>query len=357
MALDYKKMKEKENILFIGCGTGRCGTTSLAKLIAGCEDAICMHERRPLLPWAFNEDLFQERVQWFSASTARITGDVAYSYLPYLEKLIDVFPDLKIVYLERSRQAVIDSFMWKTLWHNRWCDHDGAAWIKDHVWDPTFPKYKITDKAQAIGVYWDDYRQGIMRLARRFPAAILPVRTEELNTARGQERIFDFLAIPEKNRRYLAKPRFNVRKAGDRPWDRQAALRWMQQLSQAAEEIVSTVPAQTEFILVDQEQLKDYLPAQYRALPFLERNGVYWGPAPDDSTAIREMKRLRQSGAQFIVFAWTAFWWLDYYAGFRDYLLSNYRCLIENDRIVVFDLRAAGRAENSVRFSHPASRI
>jgi hypothetical protein len=329
--------KEKKTII-IGCGTGRCGSTSLAKLIGGCEDAVCMHERRPLLPWVFNEDLFQERVQWFSASTAGITGDVAYFYLPYLEKLIGVFPHLKVVYLERSRQAVIDSFMWKTLWHNRWYDHNGTQWIKDNVWDPTFPKYGLKDKAQAIGAYWDDYRKRTMRFARRFPGNVLLVQTEELNTVRGQQRIFCFLAIPEKSRRYIEKPRFNARQTEGRLWSKEEALRWMQRLSLAAEDISSLIPPGTEFILVDQEQVKDYLPATCRAIPFIEKDGVYWGPPADDATAIRELNRLQQSGAQFVVFAWTAFWWLDYYAGFFDYLRSNYRCLIENDNIVAFDL-------------------
>ena len=73
----------------------------------------------------------------------------------------------------------------------------------------------------------------------------------------------------------------------------------------------------------------------------LERNGVYWGPPSDDATAIRELDRLRQNGAQFIVFAWTAFWYLNYYAGLRAHLRSNYRCLIENDHIVCFDLKSA----------------
>jgi hypothetical protein len=335
---DHQKMKQKDKVLFVGCGTGRCGTTSLARLIDGCEDAVCTHERRPLLPWVFNEDLFQERVRWFADSTAGITGDVAYFYLPYLEKLIDVFPDLKVVYLERNRQAVIDSFMWKTPWQNRWFNHDGNEWVKDDVWDPTFPKYTITDKAQAIGAYWDDYRKSVMRFARRFPAKVLSVQMEELNTSGGQRRILGFLGIPEESRRYMDKPRFNARQTKGRPWSKEEALRWMQRQSLAAADISSLIRPGTEFILVDEELIVDYLPPKFRAVPFLERDGVYWGPPPDDATAIRELDRLRQSGARFIVFAWTAFWWLDYYVGFRDYLRSNYRCLIENDRIAGFDL-------------------
>ena len=195
-------MKNIEKTVVIGCGTGRCGTTSLAKLITGCEDAVCEHERRPLLPWVFNKELFQERVRWFATSKAAVTGDVAYYYLPYLKKLIGVFPALKIVCIERDRQAVIDSFMWKTSWQNRWRDHNGTQWAKDAVWDRTFPKYDIMDKQEAIGAYWDDYHRTIRRIAGKFPANVELVRTEELNTASGQRKIFDFLEMPEKNRRF-----------------------------------------------------------------------------------------------------------------------------------------------------------
>ena len=343
MSIGDFKLRKIDRVVFIGCGTGRCGTTSLAILIEGCEDAVCIHERRPLLPWVFNEDLFQERVKWFSTSTAGITGDVAYFYLPYLEKLIGVFPNMKIVCLERSRQAVIDSFMWKTQGQNPWYNHDGTEWAKDAVWDETFPKYDIVDKAEAIGAYWDDYRKSIRRIARKFPANVQLLKMEDLNIAQGQQRIFDFLEIPEKSRCYMKKPRYNIRESEDRPWNKEAAFRWFQRLTLTSEDITSVIPPGNDFILVDQEQIRDRIPAQYRSVPFLERDGVYWGPPPNDQTAIRELDRLKQAGAQFIIFAWTAFWWLHYYAGLNTYLRSNYPCLIENDRIVGFDLRAAGQ--------------
>lgn len=334
-------MEKKDRTILIGCGTGRCGTTSLAKLIGGCKDAVCEHERRPLLPWLFNEDLFQERVKWFSTSKAAVTGDVAYFYLPYLEKLIGVLPGLKIVCLERDRQAVIDSFMWKTRWQNRWNDHDGTEWAKDAVWDQTFPNYDIMDKQGAIGAYWDDYRIRIRRIANKFPLNVLLVKMEELNTFKGQQSIFDFLDMPEKNRRYVEKPRYNARESAGQPWNREEAFRWMNQLTLTSADIAAVIPPESAFILVDQELVRDYIPALYRVVPFLERDGVYWGPPPDSSTAIRELSRLRQSGSEFIIFAWPSFWWLNYYVGLCTYLRSNYPCLIENERIVVFDLRKA----------------
>jgi hypothetical protein len=328
--------------MFIGCGTGRCGTTSLTRLIGGCENAVCKHERRPLLPWIFDEKLFRERVRWFSDSTASVVGDVAYFYLPYLEQFIDVFPHVRIICLERERQAVIDSFMWKTQWKNRWYNHDGKEWIKEDVWDATFPKYDIAEKPKAIGAYYDEYRKRIRLVAQDYPANVRIFGIEVLNTMQGQKTILDFLDIPEKHRRYQKRLVHNAREIGVRPWSKEEAFRWFELVSLAAEDITLLIPPGNTFILVDQQQVRDYLPAEYPAKPFLERDDHYWGPPPDDLTAIRELDRLRRAGASFIVFALPAFWWLDYYNGFCRYLRSQFRCVIENERIVMFDLQAKG---------------
>lgn len=118
---------------------------------------------------------------------------------------------------------------------------------------------------------------------------------------------------------------------------------WMQWLNTATEKIKELIPAGQSLILVDEDQLWDRngsseIVANRQTLPFLERDGQYWGPPPDDDTAIRELNRMRHSGANFIVFAWTAFWWLEYYSAFHDYLRSKFRCVLKNDRLVVFDL-------------------
>jgi hypothetical protein len=71
----------------------------------------------------------------------------------------------------------------------------------------------------------------------------------------------------------------------------------------------------------------------------LESNGQYSGPPQDDETAIGEVERLRRAGASFIVFAWPAFWWLEYYSKFSGYLRARFPCPLENERLIVFDLR------------------
>lgn len=106
------------------------------------------------------------------------------------------------------------------------------------------------------------------------------------------------------------------------------------------QDIAALIPQGETFILVDEDQLGSMVTAGRRAIPFLERDGQYWGAPPDNETAIRELERLRQAGASFIVFAWPAFWWLDHYAGLHRHLRSRFRCVLENDRLVMFDLRS-----------------
>ena len=108
----------------------------------------------------------------------------------------------------------------------------------------------------------------------------------------------------------------------------------------AIQEITRIVPAESSFILVDDGCLEaPGLIAPRRCLPFLEKDGRYWGKPPDDATAIQELERLRKTGASFIVFTWSTFWWFEYYGELHRYLCSHFPCIQQGERIVVFDLR------------------
>jgi succinoglycan biosynthesis protein ExoV len=112
------------------------------------------------------------------------------------------------------------------------------------------------------------------------------------------------------------------------------------ELHLVAEQIEAITSVNGPLIIVDQEWIRGDLSEDCRTIPFLERDGQYWGPPADDATAIREVERLRQAAAKHIVFAWPALWWLDHYADFRQYLESRYACTLRNERIVVFDLQS-----------------
>jgi hypothetical protein len=105
-------------------------------------------------------------------------------------------------------------------------------------------------------------------------------------------------------------------------------------------EIDKAIPSGGACILVDELQTRLGGDPHHRSLPFLEKHGEYWGRPADDRQAIDELERMRKSGCTHIVFAWPAMWWLEHYAGLRRHLRSAFRCVVENERIVIFDLRS-----------------
>ena len=134
--------------------------------------------------------------------------------------------------------------------------------------------------------------------------------------------------------------RMNLKPATDN-WRRNS---WWHQIGQAVQTISALIPPGETFILVNEDEWAsgDNIAGRRRLSfpPFPDENGYFGGLPPDDAAAIAELERLRRRGANFIVFVWPYLWWLDHYAGFRDYLRANFRCLAESDRLTVFDLRS-----------------
>lgn len=109
--------------------------------------------------------------------------------------------------------------------------------------------------------------------------------------------------------------------------------------------ITSFVRAGEHFILLDDDEWdhhsgnSEIIDGRF-AVPFLERDGAYWGHPPDSETAIRELERMRGEGLRILAIAWSAFWWLDFYRAFAEHLRSGYRCLLDADYMRVFELRS-----------------
>jgi hypothetical protein len=115
---------------------------------------------------------------------------------------------------------------------------------------------------------------------------------------------------------------------------------WFERLENAKREIAQAIPAGEPYLLLDEDSWGpgEVVPGRQR-VAFLERDGQYWAPL-DDEAGIHQLNELRKSGTNFMVFAWPAFWWFDYYQGFGHHLRSRYRCSLENERVVIFDLQA-----------------
>ena len=121
---------------------------------------------------------------------------------------------------------------------------------------------------------------------------------------------------------------------GDPNWQ------WQHRLFRARSDLAAVVPPDARLILIDAGEFGEALTGTRPAVPFLEQDGTYWGAPADDETAISEFERLRQGGATFLAFAWSAFWWAEAYPRFLSHLRSRFHCALENERLIVFDLQA-----------------
>lgn len=115
---------------------------------------------------------------------------------------------------------------------------------------------------------------------------------------------------------------------------------WFGETWQVLRDVIEAVPAGHRMLLIDDQQfgVTGRL-ADRELLPFTEREGLYNGPPADDATAVAELECMRAAGVAFTAVARPGFWWLEHYPGFARHLRSRFRCTLENERLMVFDLR------------------
>jgi len=127
-----------------------------------------------------------------------------------------------------------------------------------------------------------------------------------------------------------------------RAWDRKTSLDWTRKVRRTLLELRRVASGSEVVVLVDQASFGEPELDGLRVAPFPELDGRFGGYPPDDDVAIEELERARGQGARFLAVAWPAFWWLTHYARWGEHVRSRFPCLLENDRIVVFDLHSGG---------------
>jgi hypothetical protein len=140
-------------------------------------------------------------------------------------------------------------------------------------------------------------------------------------------------------------------KVDEMNWEKHS---YFHQLRDATRDLESVVPPGARLILMDETRWASGPTISGRpVIPFIERRGIYWGRPEYDADAIEELERLRSKrGAEYLVVGWPAFWWLEHYRGFAEYLRSRYTTLLANELVIVFDLRG----DSASRDSAPAKR-
>ncbi len=98
------------------------------------------------------------------------------------------------------------------------------------------------------------------------------------------------------------------------------------------------------------------------ALYYSKRKGWHafdesdWGQPLDDEEAIAGLEKLRDQGADYLLFTRDTAWWLDYYEGFQKYLDSRYRRISQTDDYIIFDLNGPRRVSSPAGSNEPPAK-
>ena len=294
-----------------GLGLSKTGTSSLAEAL-NCLGIKSIHyphdERTRQQLWAgdYRLDVLQE-----------YRGITDITVAPYFAQLDRAWPDSKFILTVRDK----DSWLRSAELHWR---------LMTEGWD-TKPEFRRFTEFICAAVYGsvafsrerfsyasDTHVRNVIHYFRDRPEDLLILN---ICSGEGWDKLCSFLGVAVPNEPFPH------------------AFDWMHRLRQATKEMASVVPAGATFLLVDQALFGSTFSSAGRCIPFPERDGQYWGFPVDDRSAIDELERLRQVGASFVVFTWPAFWWLDHYSDFHRHLRSNFPCVLQDDQLVIFDLR------------------
>lgn len=191
-------------IKLIGCGTAKCGSTSLWRLLQGCYHGTfeCKHEREMLgreLPWQYDRDKIASRVRHFQNKEGNY-GEVAFYFLKYIPKMLSEIPELKVICLKRDMKQTIASFH-KTIIGNPFSNKSGCG--------KCYPYYR-EDLDSCLHEYYRTYYEMAESFECLLPDRFRIFDTETLNSLKGQDKIYDFVGIDKPNRNYLMPCRYNI---------------------------------------------------------------------------------------------------------------------------------------------------
>lgn len=191
--------------MFIGFGTGRCGTKSLAKIIDACMPTT--HESPDWRITWYNPDY--SKIDTFLASE---TNDVGFYWLPHLEYILTKKPNIKLVWVWQDKQSTVESFI-----HGQ--RNIGGEQViygptrpmpngqkAPRAWNQMYPFIDAHNLETSIGLYWDMYDAWASTID------CYKIDVQDLNNQQKVDALFDYLEIPKQDRVFLENNHFNKRK-------------------------------------------------------------------------------------------------------------------------------------------------
>lgn len=200
-----------KRIPFIVFGTGRCGTTSLHKMLVNCENTSVLGEHSPYkVNWYKpDESKLQGLARWFKRESNKglLPGSVARYWLPHISCLRKKVPELKLICLHRNKEDTVKSWMkWKAAPGKP--PRDRLRPGRRHMYD-VFPIIDAHTIQQSYEFYWEMYEEWSRSIKNVYHVDML-----DLNDKTKVADIFDYLEVPEQDKVFLEKTRYNQSSPG-----------------------------------------------------------------------------------------------------------------------------------------------
>ena len=314
-------LREHHTLLDIGCGSLRAGRLFIPYLLAGNYYGI--EPEQWLVEAAAQSEIGRDLVR-IKRPTFRYEADFTLSaFGRQFDYLIaqSIFSHASEAQIRRclseAKKVMLPTSVFAATFREGSANYAGSEWVY-----PGCSTYRREHFAALVA------GAGLSCRVLNWPHPNQQTWVAIVNEA-GSARLPRVLTHPE-----MAQPVYEL--LGD-----SAGLPWAHRLELAKGDLEAAIPPGATFILADEEQwgIGEHLAGRPR-VPFPEREGQYWGPPPDDAAAIDEVERLRDLGASYLVFGWPAFWWLRHYLELHRHLRGRHRCVLENDRVIVWDLRS-----------------
>lgn len=192
-------------MIVLGCGTGRCGTKSLASFLNKQPNSEVHHEFGKKLRWDKEDwQFFWDRLNvWYrdieylsrSIEDEYRLGDVAPWYLPYIEEIVRVYDldwPFRIICLRRDKDETVESYINHQNQGNTF-QNTSPNWPEVDQAYPTYPDELSME--EAVGRYWRDYYECAEWISDQVDWFEI-FELEELNRKIGQIKLMDFLELP-----------------------------------------------------------------------------------------------------------------------------------------------------------------
>lgn len=113
---------------------------------------------------------------------------------------------------------------------------------------------------------------------------------------------------------------------------------WATLTERFRDEVASVIPLGARFVLIDDSTLGIDDLSGRSAIPFLERDGEYYGAPEDGAQAVEELARQASRGVRHLAIGWPSFWWLDEYPELARHLHARWHRLAATEAAIVYEL-------------------